>query len=148
MYPQKFKLSTSVEAAWLEDVLPETQATLDSVGKTAMDVRTGMLMDYVLSHEVFHLVDAGMATHYPANEYGPSGWNYSVKYYDVGGKNAGNFAQLGFAATLIETQNVMPTRAEDNVPLSLTRQRGLKKGIEKETYSYGLVSVVSSPWSY
>ncbi|CAF9940597.1 hypothetical protein IMSHALPRED_002094 [Imshaugia aleurites] len=100
-YPQKFKLSSSVEPAWIEVVVPEAQVILDSAQKTPMDLRTGELLDRILAHELTHLTKAGLSADYPPNFYGPNGWNYSVQYSNVGDKNAENLAMLGFAATLI-----------------------------------------------
>ena len=58
MYPQKFKLSTAVNPTWLEDVLPETQAILDSKKKTPMDVRTGQSSFPTLIPIIYHDLEA------------------------------------------------------------------------------------------
>lgn len=82
-------------------------------------------MDRILSHQLFHLNHAGLATDQPAVPlYGGLGWNYSVKWASVGNYNAENLAQLGFAAQLIQSNNLMPNLVGEIVPLSLARKRG------------------------
>ncbi len=117
---QRFKGSTEVKPAWLTSVLPETEQVLARRAKTKMDLRTGLLMDIVLSHEFTHLTYAGYARDYAKSPiYGGQGWNYSVWNAANGDQAAENLAQLGAAARLIQDEDVMPNLVGDIVPLSL-----------------------------
>ena len=81
-----------------------------------MDLRSGLLLDIVLSHELTHTSKAGASTDFPPVGLG---WAYSVRFASVGNQNAENLAQLGATATLILNENVMPNLAGNIVPLSL-----------------------------
>lgn len=112
---QKFKDSTQAKPSWLVDVLPETQEALDEFQKTKMDLRTGFLLDIILSHELTHTTKAGRSNDYPPLSLG---WAYSVQQAFRGNSNAENLAQLGALAALIQ-HGLMPNLAGDIVPLSL-----------------------------
>ena len=81
-----------------------------------MDLRTGFLLDIILSHQLTHTTKAGISQDYPP----PSlGWAYSVRQAIRGNSNAENLAQLGALAALIQNDDVMPNKWGDIVPLSL-----------------------------
>lgn len=116
---QKFKDSTSVKPAWLQTVWPETEALLASRDKTEMDLRTGMLLDIKLSHELTHLTRAGQSIDLYGNGVYADGWNYCIESAAQGFRVAENLAMLGASALMIQQDNVMPDLAGNVVPLSL-----------------------------
>ena len=117
---QKFQDSTSVKPSWLTKVLPETEQVLASRQKTKMDLRTGMLLDIKLSHELTHLTRAGLSIDVGGgNGLYADGWIYCIENAAQGYKSAENLAMLGAAAVMIRDDQVMPDKDGNIVPLSL-----------------------------
>lgn len=117
---KKFKDSTSVKPAWLENVLPETEEVLLNLHKTKMDLRTGMLLDIKIGHELTHLTRAGQSIDVYTNDpVYADGWNYCINNAAQGNEVAENLAMLGAAADMIQEDEVMPDLAGNIVPLSL-----------------------------
>lgn len=128
---QKFKDSTSVKPAWLEDVPPETEELLKSLAKTKMDLQTGMLLDIKLSHELTHLRRAGRSIDVYKNaddQKFVDSWDYCIANAIQGFRVAENLAMLGAAAKLIQEDEVMPDLAGNIVPLSLGAKMAKRAG--------------------
>lgn len=115
------------------NVLPETEGVLASRAKTKMDLRTGFLLDIVLSHELTHLTRAGLSIDVYGGD-GPFalGWNYCIQNAALGYKSAENLAMLGAAAVMIQEDQVMPDRAGNIVPLSLDAKRAIRAGFVRK----------------
>ncbi len=130
---QRFKDSTSVKPAWLTNVLPETEAVLASRSKTKMDVRTGLLLDFKLSHELTHLTRAGLSIDVVAGDsLYADGWKYCTQNAAQGYQNAENLAELGAVALMIQEDDVMPDVDGNIVPLSLDRKRANRAGLIRD----------------
>lgn len=126
---QKFKDSTSVKPDWLTDLPPETEQVLTSRAKTKMDLRTGMLLDIKLSHELTHLTRAGQSIDVDSGDgVYADGWNYCIENAIQGFRVAENLAMLGAAANMIQEDEVMPDLAGNIVPLSLDARREKRAG--------------------
>ena len=85
-----------------------------------MDLRTGMLLDIKLSHELTHLTRAGLSIDVGGGTgIYADGWNYCIENAAQGYKSAENLAMLGAAAVMIRDDEVMPDKDGNIVPLSL-----------------------------
>ena len=130
---QKFKDSTSVKPAWLTNVLPETEQVLESMKKTKMDIRTGMLLDFKLSHELSHCFRAGGSVDISNDDVvSHNGWGYCTQTAAQGNTNAENLAMLGAEGEMIQDDEVMPDLAGNIVPLSLDAKMAKRAGVVGE----------------
>ena len=98
-----------------------------------MDVRTGSLLDIVLSHELTHLTRAGLSIDLMGGDTNhAAGWNYCIQNAGQSYQNAENLAMLGAAALMIQDDDVMPDVDGNIVPLSLDRKRANRAGLIRE----------------
>lgn len=98
-----------------------------------MDVRTGMLLDIKLSHELTHAYRAGASIDITSDDIEiMSGWGYCTQTAAQGNTNAENLAMLGASAEMIQDDDVMPDLAGNIVPLSLDTKMARRAGVNAE----------------